>query len=124
MTFFSNLSCLIVKIPPTHACCIYASLRTPGVLDEIGDWDWNGGVVCSTSACLPKKKIVIKSVLAFGHFSAEMYKGFFFYSAELHGKHGGVVGGGRQKGMYGILNYLEWARKKPRLWAGLKRLSG
>lgn len=32
----------------------------------------------STSTCLSTKKIVIKSVLAFGHFSAEMYNGFFF----------------------------------------------
>lgn len=35
-------------------------------------------VVCFMSSCLPTKKIVIKSVLAFGLFSAEMYKGFFF----------------------------------------------
>lgn len=47
--------------------------------------DWGIGigmreVVCPTSACLPTKKIVIKSDLAFGHFSAEMYKGFFFFT--------------------------------------------
>lgn len=45
--------------------------------------DWGIGigmreVVCPTSACLPTKKIVIKSDLAFGHFPPKCTKDFFF----------------------------------------------
>lgn len=56
--------------------CVPEDAGSPGRDWGIGDWNEGGRLFY---ACLPTKKIVIKSVLAFGQFSAEMYKGFFFF---------------------------------------------
>lgn len=90
----------------------------------LGDWDWDEGGRLSYVCLSANKENCDKIRPCFWpFFRRNVQRIFFFYCTKLHDKHRGVVGG-RPKRMYGILNYLEWARKLPRLWAGLKRLSG
>ena len=112
MTFFSNFSCLIVKIPPTHACCIYASLWTPGVLDGIGGWDWDGGGILFY-VCLSAKEEDCDKIRPFfwPFLRQNVQRVFLFYCTKLHDKHGGIVGGA-SKGDVWDLKLFGMGKKK------------